>query len=179
MKKFKEFLAEDQNITSAATSRPQIAQAYKTVDKLHGWQEGSTHIDIGGGKHDMATDFLGERKVNAHVYDPYNRSQEHNERALQSAGSGKADTASLFNVLNVIQDEEDHHNVLQQAHEALKPGGRVYVDVYEGDRSGTGRQTGKDSWQRNQKLKDYLQTVQGTFPNAKLEKGIIHGTKES
>jgi SAM-dependent methyltransferase len=178
MKKFKEFLAEDQKITSAATSRPQIAQAFKIVDKLHGWKEGTTNINIGGGKHDMASEFLGQRKVADHVYDPYNRSAEHNERSLQSAGSGKADTASVFNVLNVIQDEEDHHKVLQQAHDALKPGGRVYVDVYEGDRSGAGKQTGKDSWQRNQRLRDYLKTVQVTFPDAKLEKGIIHGTKQ-
>ena len=178
MKKFKEFLLEDQNITSAATSRPQVAQAFKTVEKLHGWQKGTTHIDIGGGKHDMGTDFLGDRQVRAYVYDPYNRPADHNERVLQAAGSGQADTASLFNVLNVIQDETDHHTVLQQAHDALKPGGRVYVDVYEGDRSGAGKQTGKDSYQQNKRLKDYLQTVQVTFPDAKLEKGIIHGTKQ-
>jgi len=173
-------LEEAQKYTSASTSinKSKLPKGYTTVGKHFGWTKGTTHLDIGGGRFDNAIEHLASHGVNAHVYDPYNRSEEHNTNALASAGNGKADTVSLFNVLNVIDDPEHHTTALQLAHTSLKPKGKLFVGVYEGDKSGKGKQTGKDSYQRNEKIDAYLPTIQKVFPNARIHKGIIHATKE-
>jgi hypothetical protein len=173
-------LEEAQKYTSASTSinKSKLPKGYTTVGKHFGWTKGTTHLDIGGGRFDNAIEHLATHGVNAHVYDPYNRSEEHNTNALASAGNGKADTVSLFNVLNVIDDPEHHTSALQLAHSSLKTKGKLFVGVYEGDKTGKGKQTGKDSYQRNEKIDAYLSTIQKVFPNAKIHKGIIHATKE-
>ena len=181
MKKFKEFLVEDaQEFTSAGTSinSTKLPTGYSTVHRKIGWQKGTTHIDIGGGKFDNGVEFLQNLGVNAHVYDPYNRPAEHNKKVMETVGKEGADTASLFNVLNVIREPEYQEEALQTAHSTLKPGGRIFIGIYEGDRTGQGRQTKKDSWQNNHSTAAYLDTVRKVFPNAVLQHGIIHGTKQ-
>lgn len=173
-------LEEAQKYTSASTSinKSKLPKGYTTVGKHFGWTKGTTHLDIGGGRFDNAIEHLVTHGVNAQVYDPYNRSEEHNTNALAKAGNGQADTVSLFNVLNVIDDPEHHTSALQLAHSSLKPKGKLFVGVYEGDKTGKGKQTGKDSYQRNEKIDAYLPTIQKVFPNARIHKGIIHATKE-
>lgn len=173
-------LEESQRFTSAATSinKSKLPKGYTAVGKHFGWEKGTTHLDIGGGRFDNAIEHLADHGVTAHVYDPYNRSEEHNTNAMSKAGNGQADTVSLFNVLNVIEEPEHHVNALRLAHSSLKPKGKLFVGVYEGDKSGKGKQTGKDAYQRNERLDAYLPTVQSVFPNAKIHKGVIHATKE-
>ena len=181
MKSFKSFLVEDaQEFTSAATSinKSKLPEAYSTIHKKIGWQKGTTHIDIGGGKFDNAVDFLRGLGVDAHVFDPFNRTPEHNQRVMETVGEEGADTASLFNVLNVIKEPEYREEALRTAHKSLKPGGRVFISIYEGDRSGVGRKTKSDSWQNNMTTAAHLSEVQKIFPNAKIQHGIIHATKE-
>lgn len=181
MKSFKNFLIEAaQEFTSAETSinSSKLPTGYSTVHKRMGWKKGTTHIDIGGGKFDNGVKFLENLGVEAHVYDPYNRTPEHNERVMGTVGKKGADTASLFNVLNVIKEPEHRHEALKTAHKSLKPGGRLFVSIYEGDRSGKGKKTKKNSWQNNAPTKAYLDDVRKVFPNAKLQHGIIHGVKE-
>ena len=181
MKKFKEFLTEDaQEFTSAGTSinSTKLPTGYSTVAKKIGWQKGTTHIDIGGGKFDNSVEFLKNLGVNAYVYDPFNRTEEHNKKVMETVGKQKADTASLFNVLNVIKEPEYRYEALQTAHSTLKPGGKIYISIYEGDKSGQGKKTKKDSWQNNHPTSAYLDEVKKVFPNAILQHGIIHGIKE-
>lgn len=178
---FKQFLLEDaQEFSSAATSinKSKLPEAYTTISKKIGWTPETTHIDIGGGKFDNAVEFLGKMGVKAHVYDPFNRSEEHNAKVMKEVGEGGADSASLFNVLNVIKEPEYRQEALQTAHSTLKPGGKIFISIYEGDRSGVGKQTKKDSWQNNMTTAAHLPEVQKVFPNAKIMHGIIHGTKE-
>ena len=178
---FKQFLLEDaQEFSSAATSinKSKLPEAYTTISKKIGWTPETTHIDIGGGKFDNAVEFLGKMGVKAHVYDPFNRSEEHNAKVMKEVGEGGADSASLFNVLNVIKEPEYRHEALKTAHSTLKPGGKIFISIYEGDRSGVGKQTKKDSWQNNMTTPAHLPEVQKVFPNAKIMHGIIHGTKE-
>lgn len=178
---FKQFLLEDaQEFSSAATSinKSKLPEAYTTISKKMGWTPETTHIDIGGGKFDNAVEFLGKMGVKAHVYDPFNRSEEHNAKVMKEVGEGGADSASLFNVLNVIKEPEYRHEALKTAHSTLKPGGKIFISIYEGDRSGVGKQTKKDSWQNNMTTAAHLPEVQKVFPNAKIMHGIIHGTKE-
>lgn len=179
MKRFITYLKEEQKFTSASTSinRSKLPKGYSIVGNHFGWKKGTIHLDIGGGKFDNAVEHLSTHGVSGHVYDPFNRSEEHNAEVLSKAGNGQADSVSLFNVLNVIDDPEHHISALQLAHSSLKPKGKLFVGVYEGDKSGKGKQTGKDSYQRNEKIDAYLPTVQQVFPNAKIHKGIIHATK--
>lgn len=181
MMNFKQFLLEDaQEFSSAATSinKSKLPEAYTTISKKMGWTPETTHIDIGGGKFDNAVEFLGKMGVKAHVYDPFNRSEEHNAKVMKEVGEGGADSASLFNVLNVIKEPEYRHEALKTAYSTLKPGGKIFISIYEGDRSGVGKQTKKDSWQNNMTTAAHLPEVQKVFPNAKIMHGIIHGTKE-
>jgi SAM-dependent methyltransferase len=143
-----------------------------------GWRKGTTHIDIGGGKFDNAKDFLGNLGVDAHVFDPYNRTAEHNQEVMERVGKEKADSASLFNVLNVIKEPEYREEALRTAHQALKPGGKIFISVYEGDKSGVGKRTKTDSWQNNMSTAAHLPEIKKIFPNARIQHGIIHGTKE-
>jgi len=181
MKKFIEFLKEDaQEFSSAETSinKNKLPTGYSTVHKKIGWQKGTTHIDIGGGKFDNGVEFLQNLGVNAHVYDPFNRPEEHNKKVMETVGKEGADTASLFNVLNVIKEPEYRHEALKTAHSTLKPGGKVFIGIYEGDRTGQGKKTKKDSWQNNAPTHTYLDDVRKVFPNATLQHGMIYGVKE-
>jgi hypothetical protein len=181
MKRFKNFLVEDaQEFSSAATSinKTKLPEAYTTIHKRFGWTPESTHIDIGGGKYDNAVEFLGKLGVKAHVYDPFNRTEEHNQNVMKEVGNEGADSASLFNVLNVIKEPEYRQEALHTAHSTLKPGGKIFISIYEGDRSGKGKQTKKDSWQNNMTTQAHLPEVKKVFPNARIEHGIIHGSKE-
>jgi hypothetical protein len=181
MKSFKNFLVEDaQEFTSAATSinKTKLPEAYTTIHRKMGWKPDTTHIDIGGGKFDNAVEFLEKLGVKAHVFDPFNRPEEHNTKVMQEVGKEGADSASLFNVLNVIKEPEYRHEALKTAHSTLKPGGRIFISIYEGDRTGQGKQTKKDSWQNNMTTAAHLPEVRKVFPNARIEHGIIHGTKE-
>jgi hypothetical protein len=182
MKKFIEFLLEDaQEFSSAETSinKTKLPTGYSTVHKkLGGFQKGSIHIDHGGGKFDNGVEFLKNLGVEAHVYDPFNRPEEHNKKVMDTVGKQGADTASLFNVLNVIKEPEYRQEALKTAHSTLKPGGRIFIGIYEGDKTGQGKKTKKDSWQNNAPTQAYLNDVKKVFPNAKLEHGIIHGVKQ-
>lgn len=40
----------------------------------------------------------------------------------------------------------------------------VLITVYEGDRSGTGRQTAADSWQENRATADYMKEIAAALP---------------
>jgi SAM-dependent methyltransferase len=181
MKSFKHFLFEDaQEFSSAATSinKNKLPEAYSTIHKKIGWKPNTVHIDIGGGKFDNAVEFLGKLGVNAHVFDPFNRSEEHNSKVMENVGKAGADSASLFNVLNVIKEPEYRQEALRTAHKALKPGGKIFISIYEGDKTGVGKKTKADSWQNNMATAAHLPEVQKIFPNAKLQHGIIHGTKQ-
>lgn len=177
---FSQFLEEAQRYSSASTSinKRKLPKGYTAVGKHVGWKKGTIHLDIGGGKFDNAVEHLKQYGVQAYVYDPYNRSEEHNQQSLQNAGNGQAHTVSLFNVLNVIEEPEQHIEALKLAHRSLRPSGQLFIGVYEGDKSGKGKVTGKDSYQRNERLEAYLPTIQQVFPNAKIHKGIIIASKD-
>lgn len=118
-------------------------------------------IDIGGGKFDIAIEVAKAYDAKVSIYDPYNRTAEHNEKVMSSA----YDCAIISNVLNVIDSEDARKQVLLTAYNKADV---VLITVYEGDRSGIGRQTGSDSWQENRVTADYIREVEAVFP--KVEK---------
>lgn len=138
--------------------------------------KGSVGIDYGGGKFDNAVEALAEQGVTLCVYDPYNRSQQHNRAAIKALrDNGGADFAINSNVLNVIKEPEARLNVLENIKKITKPGAPIYITVYEGSGKGNEGVT-KSGYQLNRKTADYLEEIQEVFPDAKRKGKLIVAT---
>lgn len=148
-------------MTSKNTSLNQTAALLKRVP----WEGGEINLDYGGGKYDKGTEYLwNEHKVINLVFDPYNRSHIHNENVKSFLHlHGGADTVTCANVLNVINNSRIRAQVLINISYYLKPGGKAYFTVYEGDGSGVGRETKPDCWQENRKTEDYIKEIKDIF----------------
>jgi hypothetical protein len=150
-----------QSFTSANTSiNSKKAPAIYSMPKAIELMKGKKVIDIGGGRYDTAVLKAAEYGAMVSIYDPYNRTADHNDIVLKD----KYDVAVISNVLNVISDLDSRLRVLSLA---LSRAHMVLITVYEGDRTGIGRQTGIDSWQENRKLNDYYENIKSFLPNTK------------
>jgi hypothetical protein len=137
---------------SAKTSVNQIPALHKSID----WKFGQTNLDVGGGKYETATEYLNSKGVNNLVYDPYNRTKEHNTSVLNHF---IYDSATIANVLNVISTDEERISTLETASSYVKPGGIIYISVYEGNKSGVSSISSIETHQENRKLKTYLPLI--------------------
>lgn len=164
-------MSKRQDKTSAATSinSAKLPVLYGKVD----FKTGTVNLDIGGGRFDNVTDYLATRGVKNYIYDPYNRSAEHNAAVAKVTQEGQSDTVTISNVLNVIDSLDGRRQVLENAVDAVKPNGTVYITVYEGDGSGNARNTGKDQFQLNRKTADYVSEVQEYFDDVTVKNKVI------
>ena len=95
-------------------------------------------------------------------FDPYN---------LPGSTPCPCDVAVCSNVLNVIDDDEEMEETI---HMLCHASGIVYITVYEGDRSGVGRVTKADCYQRNQPLKWYYRLITEKLGyKATMKNGVI------
>jgi hypothetical protein len=163
-----------QKINSAKTSVNQIPGLFKS--KVLETLPNHRNLDIGGGKYDTGTEFLKSRGIESHVYDPFNRAAEHNEAVMGRFKENPADSVTVANVLNVIQEPEARAAVIKQAMDALRPGGKAYFSVYEGNKSGLGTETPK-GWQENRRALEYLDEIKKHFPEAQRKGDIIYGSR--
>lgn len=137
---------------------------------------GETNIDIGGGRFDLATDFLRENGTKNMLLDPYNRSEEVNKATLDYLRDGnRADTATCANVLNVIKEADARANVILETAKSIKQDGTAYFMVYEGDGSGTGKET-SSGWQNNKKTADYVSEIEQYFNSVDRKGKLITAT---
>lgn len=107
-------------------------------------------------------------------YDPYNQPEDRNAATATIVCNAMAKHVPVdvicSNVLNVIDDLDTVRKIARHIEEIVtKSGGTGYVTVYEGNRSGAGRQTGPDQYQRNEPLRNYL----SFFRNATVKNGMI------
>ena len=58
--------------------------------------------------------------------------------------------------MNVIKGEKFRIDYLKDIMQYMRKGEKLYITVYDGDKSGIGRMTKKDCWQENRKYKDYI-----------------------
>ena len=169
-----------QTITSAGTSLNQVPGAFKLAERVvpEAWAPHRTVLDYGGGKYDKFSRLLESLGLTSHVYDPFNRSEEHNARVRQALSQTPADTAVLANVLNVIRKPAVRRAVLEDIASMLKPAGDLFITVHEGDRKSRGRRTSR-GWQANRPTRSYLRAIRRVFPNAVLLAGgkLIHARK--
>lgn len=155
-----------QKYTSKATSinSARLPSAIKKID----WEQykGSIVLDIGGGKFNNVKDYLlNNYNITLYIYDPYNRSKEENDLAL----SCKPTLVICNNVLNVIDSDE---SIIELIKLVISYSVSFVFSIYEGDKTGVPKVTGKDQYQRNQKTKDYLKFF---GDNIILKKGMIIG----
>lgn len=166
----------DQEYDSAATSinSTKLPAIYRMI-KL---QPGTVGVDFGGGKFDNAIEYLRDQDVTLCVYDPYNRSAEHNREVLRTLrANGGADFAINSNVLNVIKELEARKGVLENIKKITKSGAPIYITVYEG-RGDAKEGVTKSSYQLNRKTADYLEEIQEVFPDAKRKGKLIVATNK-
>lgn len=134
---------------------------------------GTINLDYGGGRFNNVAEYLKQYDVINLVYDPYNRSSEHNQEVIRLIREhGGADTATCSNVLNVIKEPEVRLNVLKNISKLVKSGGTVYITVYEGKGNNAEGPT-KSGYQLNRKTADYLEEIQQVFPDAKRKGKLI------
>jgi hypothetical protein len=158
-----------QTITSAGTSLKQVPAIFRlinqTMDRPEAfWAYIDDVLDVGGGKYDLFTDKLAGMGIRNHVLDPYNRSEEHNQRVKKLLLARPADIAICSNVLNVIREvgaRNDVHKVIKML---TKEDGMVFFTVYEGDKSSRGRKTTK-GWQWHRPTKNYERELKRHYHN--------------
>jgi len=161
-----------QEHTSDKTSINTVTKLYNSVF----FPPGTEILDYGGGKYDTNTNLLKSRGVVCKVYDPYNRSLEHNTDVLVYFTNG-ADVIVCANVLNVIKEDTVITNVLKHIDQLLKSNGTAYIQIYEGDKTGEGKKTSK-GFQRNQKTICYLPLITSVFSNVTRKGNIFTIKKE-
>lgn len=162
-------LGMPQEITSAGTSLSQVPSLFRDER----FSLGPLNLDIGGGKYDLGSEYLATRNVRSLVLDPYNRSDAHNRAviALVAREQG-ADTVTVCNVLNVIDDDDALEDLVKKTVRYLNANGDAFFQVYEGDKSGRGKATTK-GYQRNERTADYLPAVERHFRNVRRHGNVI------
>ena len=175
---FNEYEDDIQEISQEFTSENTSINSTKlpAIFKMVSFEPGTTNIDYGGGRFDNVADYLTQYDVINLVYDPYNRTPEHNKEVIKTLRrAGGADTATCSNVLNVIKEPEVRKNVLENISKIVKPGGKVYITVYEGSGKGDEGPT-KAGYQLNRRTADYLDEIKEVFPDANRKGKLIVAT---
>ena len=151
---------------------------YNELKKRGEIKDGDVIVDIGGGRFDNLVEDAAEEGATVKVYDPFNRTPEHNAKVVDSVRDGQADMAMSHNVLNVIQEDKNIIDIATQAENVLKPNGKAHFSVYEGDGKGVGKVTTK-GYQRNEKTQAYLPLIEQVFGKGNVTKRgkIITATK--
>lgn len=161
-----------QTLTSANTSvnRSKLPAVFRKADL-----SALLVFDYGCGKFTDHIDAYLRPKHHVYLpYDPYNQPDDVNKFAvtlvINAMHARYPVDVVCSNVLNVINSEAEISRICHHIEEIVTTtGGTGFVTVYEGDRSGVGHQTGKDSYQRNAPLRDYLRF----FHSAVIRNGMI------
>ena len=160
-----EYRSEGTDINMAQGNLPQGMTAL-----LYSGEEGTGKkwLDYGGGGSDLGVNTAKKLGNHNMMVIDFNRTEEHNEMVKEATRDGQTDVASLFNVLNVIKEDSAKINVLNRIYDALKPGGKLYIQAtYKAPKQGS-TQKGK-SWQEGKSQKEYLPVVHSVFKDATIK----------
>ena len=160
--------APQQKIGSASTSisykgnldeskTPIIFSAYKKGQI----ELGRVNADIGGGQYDQITNWLKDKGVRNIIWDRFNRSEGFNAHSQKILQGGKADTATLSNVLNVIAEPESRLGAIATAYDSIKDGGKLFISTYTAPKPG--EVEGRDAYQLGMKTQEYVPEVEHIF----------------
>lgn len=135
------------------------------------WEKykGKNVLDYGGGKFDNLKDYLKDNyDINLYIYDKYNRPLPDNEIAMANT----YDLIICNNVLNIIMEDELVQEAVNNIRQRLNKDGVACFYIYECDKSGIGKETKNDCWQRNELTKDYIRFME-CFGNISIKHKII------
>ena len=132
--------------------------SHLTYDSI---SKGTVIYDYGAGRHTDHIRAKVEREGLEYIpYDPHWVSPEEKYKAWgelkEARKQGKDVIFICSNVLNVIDSAKQILNLCQYA-EVQELFDDFIFSIYEGDKSGIGRETKKDCWQRNERVQSYLQ----------------------
>ena len=164
-----------QTYTSAATSinSAKLPRIFSAVD-----MQGLTVLDYGCGRYtDHIRQHVEAQNARYLPYDPYNQPDDVNTKsrahAILAHVAGVPTVAVLSNVVNVIKEDAIIIDIIR---DAMNLAGNVIISVYEGDRTGNGRQTGPDQWQRNETKTAYLRMLRAHGLHAYTWHGFLRVT---
>jgi hypothetical protein len=167
-----EFTAEDTSINEKKPPATFGSLAKKGVVQFFA---GGINADIGGGRFDNGTDLLlKDYGATNLIFDHWNREPDHNAEVAETIRDGGADTATVNNVLNVIQEKHIRAQVIQQAANAIGDDGTAYFLIHEGTKAnrGVGKETSK-GWQNNQKAEYYRSELEAVFGKVERKEGNL------
>jgi len=178
----KNVIVEEQEFSSAKTSRPQVPALHAFVVKKNLIPTNALVLDYGGGKFDLGKEHIESSVEGATllVFDPFNRTEEHNNSVISILSRNKADVILNANVLNVIKEKSARLEMLNDIKKYAKQGAKIFFSVYKAERSSkyaetdqyVGQQT-SDGWQNAQPTSFYLPEVKEVFPSAIIRNNII------
>lgn len=168
-----------QEFTSKNTSinTKKLPAIYNKID----WEKcrGKIVFDFGCGKQETINriqELLEPYDVEYIGYDRYHQNLA--EQTIAFERRFDADIYICSNVLCVIKEYENIQRIIDAisrytTQEHSYQSKAFFFKIYEGDKTGQGRQTKKDCWQRNQLTKDYINLWDWTGMNPLIYKGII------
>ena len=119
------------------------------------WEKfrGKTVLDYGCGRYtEHIRKLMWLYDIDWYGYDPYWRTEFLNEEALHC----KPDIVVCSNVFNVIKEDL----IVSKIHDIIKykirPTIGYFIAIYQGNKTGIGRKSKKDCWQRNQLIEEYM-----------------------
>lgn len=136
-----------QRHTSADTSINTLNRVYKNY--VSSMPIGTTILDYGCGKYNTNREFAENCGCTWFGYDPYAKTTEENNVAINC----EPDYVICSNVLNVIDNDEVIKSIIADI-KNMKV--QAFFTIYEGNKSGVGKETKKNCWQRNEKVVDYI-----------------------
>lgn len=162
----------NQTVTSACTSinKTRMPAIYgklmiRFVDRV---------LDYGCGRYtEHLYNHCKERNAKFFPIDPFNQPDWKNKLSHDMLEKYPATIGIMSNVLNVIDSDEAIKEAVENALSLVSSKYFLYITVYEGDKSGIGRYTGKDSYQRNMRLKDYIPMLRKMGFDAFVDHGTI------
>jgi len=164
----------NQKITSKNTSinSTKLPAIYNKIN-FSKFEKQYNVLDYGCGKFNNAKNFIESINGTWYGYDPYNRTEEENINTYNKY----YDIIICSNVLNVISDEEIIVDIIENIYNKYFYCGnqKIFITVYEGDKSGIGKVTKKDCYQRNEKTIRYLKYLNKVFPDLvfEIKNGVI------
>lgn len=164
-----------QTITSAETSVKQVPAILNKIIQIMRMPASyfasvRDVLDMGGGKYDLLTIELAKMGIRNWVYDPFNRSQEHNKFVVDMLTASGADMVLCSNVLNVIKEQDNRdllHRIIKQCSRKRPGDCKIFFTVYEGDGTSKGKKTSK-GWQANKPTKAYVRELRKYYYSVTL-----------
>lgn len=142
-----------QNHTSKNTSvnKEKFPRIYTHINWEH--LKDMRVLDYGCGRYtEHIRKLMWRYDIEWYGYDPYWQIDSLNEEALHC----EPDIIICSNLLNVIKEDL----IVTEIHDIIKyrfrPQIGYFISVYQGDKTGVGRITKKDCWQRNEPTKNYM-----------------------